>query len=107
MKSKGWKELVARLRRQLPLPGPVSVRFERFGQPHAGDCTRLSDGRYRVRIDPRQPVHEQVSTLLHELAHVLAWPLDGGCEHGEWFDRAKHVVFLVYLGVHPVPGNYC
>jgi hypothetical protein len=89
------RRLINHLRRVLPLDRPVHVRTCRVPRGRVGDCLALTD-HYRVRIERRLPAHEARATLLHEFAHAVAWPLDGGEEHGEWFRRAEDLVARCY-----------
>ncbi len=40
-----------------------------------GTCTKVSAGRYLIRLDKDAPLLKKVGTLYHELTHMIAWAI--------------------------------
>ena len=56
---------------ECPISGFVSVSFEAIEGSAWGYTSRIDDLGYAIVIDPRQPTHFIVETLIHEWAHAM------------------------------------
>jgi hypothetical protein len=85
-----------RLRRELPLELPLSIRLQKLPRGAVGECDRHKD-RFAIRIAKDLDTEEALGTLLHEAAHALAWGLDGVDDHGMYFCMANRTVWGIYM----------
>ena len=94
-----FRSLAKYLKQRLPLSEPVTVSVCRVPRRRIGDC--ISDGkRFTVRIETSLGTEEACGTLLHEVAHVISWGLDGPDDadsHGAIFKHAERTVWGWYL----------
>lgn len=74
----------------------VCVRRLPISQKLFGDCDKLSDGSFRIRISRELDEHLAIQTLIHEMAHILAWDKPGD-DHGAAWGRAYSQVYRVYV----------
>jgi len=92
------RRLADHLRKTVPADGPVRFRFGRMGsrEGNLGTCEESRDG-YLLRVDTTVEFPYAKATLIHEMAHAMAWGMDGSpTEHGQFFWEAHSYVFQRY-----------
>jgi hypothetical protein len=91
-------ELRDRLKRAYP-DLVVSVLRCRVPRGIGGDCVRIA-GDFRIRVSSGVSIQEQLDTLVHEWAHVVAWQeweLTGS--HGKAWAAAYAEAYRIYESV--------
>lgn len=73
----------------------VSVRRVPVQDDRFGDCDRLKDGSFRIRIGKHLDEGGALHMLIHEWAHVLSWR-DKGPDHGLRWVKAYRDVYELY-----------
>lgn len=61
-----------------------------------GDCLKLEDGTFRIRISNALTEELEIETLIHEMAHVLAWDKPGDV-HGAAWGQAYSKCYRIFL----------
>jgi hypothetical protein len=91
-KRKRLKQVEAWLRLNFPPPCKVTVRVENFSDSVVGDIGEGYGGQF-IRVSSLGTMHEQIETLMHEYAHLLAD--DGDRHHGpNWGSAYQKIVEL-------------
>lgn len=105
--SKSFWQTVKVLRSKFPAGFPVRVRTVRRLNGAYGDCQLLGvdDERwFRIRVSREYNEHIQIETLLHEVAHALAWSHLHDSEHcrgyhgPEWGVQYARIYAYLYDG---------
>jgi hypothetical protein len=92
-----FRQLVKHLRREFP-EYHVSVRRCPHIRDMYGDCLKLDDGSYRIRVERKLPESAAIMVLVHEWSHVLCWDTDTHkSEHGPKFGLAYSRTWRSYL----------
>ena len=79
-----YRQLVRALASEFP-DYKVSVRRVRHIADSAyGDCLKVGQNRFRVRISRSLDEDSAILNLMHEWAHVLNWPCPFGDHGPEW-----------------------
>ncbi len=69
-----------------------------MSKDHDGDCTlNRKKGSFLVRIEKSLSETAAIETLLHEVAHCLAWDKDYDEDHGPSWGKAYSVVYRKFL----------
>jgi hypothetical protein len=91
-----FRKVVNMYRRCLP-EYTFSVRRVRVPQNCHGDCLKLKDGTFRIRISKDLYEELALETLIHEMAHVLAWDKPGNYTHGAAWGQAYSKCYRIFL----------
>lgn len=73
-----------------------TARRVRVPQDCYGDCLKLEDGTFRIRISKDLTEAIAIETLIHEMAHILAWEKPGD-PHGSAWGQAYSKCYRIYL----------
>lgn len=94
-----WRRLLSWLRTDCPTPKPVVVRTVPLKDNHG--LTFFQNKQYHIRIDSNGDYRCRIDTLIHEWAHVLAWPQlmpeDEQQQHNPAWGAMYGVVYQSYL----------
>lgn len=74
----------------------VCVRRLPMSQKDYGDCLKLDDGSFRIRINRTLSPELAFEIFIHEMAHVLCWDQPGS-DHGPQWGKAYSRVYRAYL----------
>jgi hypothetical protein len=81
MNTKQWRQLIARVKKAMPIDSPVYVR--RYPAKKQCGATRFDGRCFRIRIDSKLDDAAQRDSLLHEYCHAVA--ISQAHEHkGNW-----------------------
>ena len=75
----------------------ISIRRVKMGQNDGGDCQLLSKAKnhFRIRINKKADDEAQMQTLIHEIAHMIAW--DDPDDHGQKWGKAYAKSYKIFL----------
>lgn len=74
----------------------VSVRLTRVPKDRMGDCRKIEDGSFIIRVSKELEVNAAIQILIHEWAHVLSWDTSKRKAHGINWGKKYSVVYEVY-----------
>lgn len=72
----------------------VSIRRVKLPDWVSGECDKKGK-KFFVTINNKSPEAEQIQTLIHEVAHMIAW--DDPDDHGNKWGKAYSKVYKIYL----------
>lgn len=92
---KDYYSLLRFLKNNLSLRKEISVRRVKLPSGSLGDVCMTDDGRFAIRIEKSLKEVPAIDTLIHEIAHCVAWHQDNG--HGKAWGVAYSKVYRLYL----------
>lgn len=91
-----YRTLVGMVRRRWPALR-FTIRRVKCPKNIAGDCSKITSTHYRIRIDRSLSEQAALDTLVHEVAHALAWhEYEHGEEHGPFWGFCISQVYALY-----------
>ena len=96
-----WLQFAGRMRRTFEVDRPVKVQTtntlpwdRRITPMKRWDGETLKyDTHYKIRINSDLDTDDRKEVLMHEWAHVLAWPSDDGEDHSDIWGKAYALVY--------------
>lgn len=68
-----FQQVVMTLAKQCPLNATLHIEIRSLEDRWAYTGWNEAKGRYEIRIDPAQPMHSLLDSLIHEWAHAMVW----------------------------------
>jgi Zn-dependent peptidase ImmA (M78 family) len=90
-----YRDVVKALRDKCETKYPVSIQRVKLADSCHGYC-QLKNKKFLIRINRDLDVATAIDTLIHELAHAIAWDAKGDIHGTEW-GKAYSKVYRLYL----------
>lgn len=90
-----YKHLVNGIKKHFP-ECKVCVRHLPISAKLYGDCLKLDDGSFRIRINKQLSKDLAFEIFMHEMAHALCWEQPGS-DHGPQWGKAYSRVYRAFL----------